>query len=111
MNYKKYIEDNTISCDAGGRGGGIEIDVSELLPELNEPKMASYQNYLGGGMLGSICNNCNFDTESLSKKDQAVIFELADQLNRYFHSLTNHAGDEWEEASFNQNQSRPVSAY
>lgn len=109
--FINFIEANTLRVDASYRGGGIEIDCSELLPNLDEPKMASYQNYLGGGMLGAICNNCNFDTESLSQAKQAIIFKLADALNRYFHNLTNHEGDEWEEASFEQNQLRPTSGY
>ncbi|KKK83013.1 hypothetical protein LCGC14_2797660, partial [marine sediment metagenome] len=41
MNYKKYIKDNTIRCEAGHRGGGIEINLSKLLPELNKPRMSA----------------------------------------------------------------------
>lgn len=105
----EYIENNTIRLEASGRGGGIEIDVSELFG--NDCKMSAYQNYLGGGMLGSIQNDCNFDTENLSATKQALCYKLADELKRYFHNLTNHEDDEWENQSYEQNQSMPKSAY
>lgn len=109
LNYLEYIENNTLRCEAGYRGGGIEIDVSELFGD--DCKMSAYQNYLGGGMLGSIQSNCNFDIESLSVAKQKQCNELAEELKRYFHGLTNHEGDEWEETTYDQCQSRPESAY
>lgn len=109
INYLEYIENNTLRCEVGYRGGGIEIDVSELFGD--DCKMSAYQNYLGGGMLESIQSDCNFDTEGLSAKKQEVCFNLADELKRYFHGLTNHEGDEWEETTYDQCQSRPESAY
>lgn len=102
-----YIERNTLRLRAGHRGGGIEIDLSELIG-IEGAKMSAYQNYLGGGLLGSIQNSYNFDTQDA---DTAKLDEITDALNRYFHDLTNHEGDEWESASFEQNQSRPASAY
>jgi len=111
MNYKQYIEDNTIRCEAGHRGGGIEINLAELFPYIDDAKMSAYQNYLGGEMLGSIDSSYNFKTEEVKAKDQPKLEEITDQLKRYFHNLTNHEGNEWEEASFEQTQSRPASAY
>jgi len=111
VNALEYIENNITRQEATGRGGGVEIDLAELLPELDNPLLSAYQNYLGGGMLGSIQSNCNFDTESLTEKQQKKVFILADELKKYFHKLTNHTGDEWEEASFEENQARPASAY
>ena len=114
MNYQKYIEDNTIRCEASVRGGGIEIALDDLLFRItrNEPyKMTAYQNYLGGGLLGSICHSYNFDIGKLSKDNQKKVTAITEELKRYFHNLTNHEGDEWEEASFEENQNRPVSAY
>jgi len=109
MDYKKYIKENTIRCKANHRGGGIELSLNDLLGD--GYKMTAYQNYLGGGMLGSICNSYNFELSDLNKTKQTKIDRVKNALNRHFHSLTNHEGDEWKEASFEQNQSRPASAY
>ena len=102
MNYKEYIEKNTLRVEAGYRGGGIEIDLEEATG-IDGAKMTAYQNYLGGGMLGSIQNSFNGDFE--------VDNELVEAVNRYFHELTNHEGDEWEETDYEGCQSRPGSAY
>ena len=107
MDYKKYTEENTTRSEAGSRGGGIEIDVSELFG-VDDAKISAYQNYLGGGMLGAICSNANFNPAPVQ---QAGFEEISEALKKYFHALTNHVGDEWEEASFEENQARPVSAY
>lgn len=119
VSFLEYIEDNIIRCEAGYRGGGIEIDLSELLCKKNGNytdkyegyRMTAYQNYLGGGLLGSIQNDYNFDLSELSKTDKILLEKITDELNRYFHNLTNHGGDEWEEATFEENQNRPSSAY
>jgi phage tail tube protein FII len=111
MDYNKYIEANTLRVEASGRGGGIEIDLSTVFPEVEEPKMSAYQNYLGGGMLGSIGSNINFDRGTLDLEASKKLDELEEALKRYFHNLTNHVDDEWEEASFEDNQNRPSSAY
>lgn len=114
MDYIKYIKDNTLRCEASYRGGGIEIALDNLLFRVTreEPyKMTAYQNYLGGGMLGSICNSCNFEPGKLSKANQVKVKAITDALNRYYHNLTNHEDDEWESASFEENQNRPVSGY
>lgn len=116
IDYIEYIEQNTLRCEASYRGGGIEINLADLLnkgktEKYNDYCMTAYQNYLGGGMLGSIGNSYNFDLEKLSKAKRAKIDKMTDALNRYYHNLTNHDGDEWEETTFEQNQLRPVSAY
>lgn len=110
MNYRQYIEDNTIRCEASFRGGGIEIGLDDLLGTEGH-KMSAYQNYLGGGILGRICNSYNFEVEKLSKARQAKIDKVTDALNKYYHGLTNHEGDEWEEETYEHNQTKPVSAY
>jgi hypothetical protein len=110
VSFLEYIEDNIIRCEAGYRGGGIEISLDSLL-DTDGYKMTAYQNYLGGGLLGSIQNDYNFDLSELSKTDKILIGKITDELNRYFHNLTNHGGDEWEEATFEENQNRPSSAY
>jgi hypothetical protein len=109
FNFKQYIEDNTLRLETSSRGGGIEIDASEYL-SLPGAKLTAYQNYLGGGMLGAICSDRNFSiTSSKVREDKAKI--LQNELCKYFHELTNHSDDIWESASFEENQSRPVSAY
>ena len=110
IDYTKYIEDNTKRCEASGRGGGIEIDAGGLFPYIEEAGITAYQNYLGGGMLGSIQSSDNFSSK-LHKRDAAKFEALREALKRYFHNLTNHEDDEWEAASFEQNQNRPESAY
>ena len=88
------------------RGGGVEIDLTPFGYEGG--KMTAYQNYLGGGMLGAIGNDCNIgrDWETDDK-----LVNIAKHLSMYFHSLTNHSEDEFESATFEENQSRPLSAY
>lgn len=108
MDYKKYIEANTIRVEASGRGGGIEINCNELFG-YDDARMSAYQNYLGGGMLGSIQANANFNP--MNTKESKLYYELSEALKRYFHDLTNHEDDEWESATFEQNQNRPESAY
>lgn len=100
-------------CEAGYRGGGIEISLAELLKaeKYEDHCMTAYQNYLGGGMLGSIGNSYNFDIDSLPKTQRDKVDRVTDALNRYFHDLTNHDGDEWESTDFESGQSRPKSAY
>jgi hypothetical protein len=95
----------TLRLDASGRGGGIEIDLTDF--GYDHHKMTAYQNYLGGGMLGSIGNDCTYP----NWREMADLVELAEELAKYFHSLTNHEDDEWESATFEDNQNRPNSAY
>ena len=106
-NYK--IEDNIIRIDASRRGGGIEIDVSELFGE--GCKMTAYQNYLGGGLLGAIMSDINFIPSEEQKEN---VLELAEELKRYFHEITNEEAseyDEWNGMSYEKNQSMPSSGY
>jgi hemerythrin superfamily protein len=110
MDYSEYIKNHTLRCEAGYRGGGIEIDCTELFPYIEDAEMTAYQNYLGGGMLGAIQSDNNFEGV-LKKKDRRKFGKLREALKRYFHNLTNHEGDEWEEETYEQNQLKPRSAY
>ena len=102
INFKKI----TLRLQASNRGGGIEISLDTLgYPGV---KMTAYQNYLGGGMLGSIQNDCNMPTNEWQADPKLV--EISEQLKRYFHSLTN-PDTEWEGQSYEQRQNMPVSAY
>ena len=101
------IKDATLRLEASHRGGGIEISLDSFGKKYKGGKMTAYQNYLGGGMLGSINNDC---TKKDWKSDDKLV-EIAEQLARYFHNITNHEDDEWESTSFENNQKRPASAY
>ena len=105
------FEPITIRVEATHRGGGIEIDLSTL--GFKGQRMSAYQNYLGGGMLGAIQTNDTIRRQTLKTTPAKAkkLDAIADQLARYFHSLTNHEGDEWEAATFEQNQLRPKSGY
>ena len=99
------IKNTTLRIQDSNRGGGVEIDLTEW----GHPgeKMTAYQNYLGGGMLGSIGN----DSTIRDWRTDSNLLSIADKLSRYFHSLTNHENDEWESATFEQNQNRPERTY
>jgi len=99
------IENTTLRIQASHRGGGVEIDLTEW--GYPGEKMTAYQNYLGGGMLGRIGN----DSTIHNWRNDDTLVEIADNLARYFHNITNHEDDEWESATFEQNQNRPTSAY
>jgi hypothetical protein len=47
----------------------------------------------------------------MSQARQAKIAKMADTLKRYFHGLTNHEDDEWENTTYERGQYRPSSAY
>ncbi len=114
FNFNEYIEDHTLRCEASYRGGGIEIDATDYLSTKNrtyELRMTAYQNYLGGGMLGSVQGSIEGRLREYPKSIQAKALKLNEQLKRYFHNLTNHEDDEWEAATFEENQNRPESAY
>jgi len=87
------------------RGGGMEIDLSPLGYE--GEKMTAYQNYLGGGMLGRVCNDCTIKDWEKEKK----LLKIAENLRKHFHSLTNPDEGEWESVSYENNQKLSVSAY
>lgn len=113
MDYQEYIDNHILRCEASYRGGGIEIDLSDLLGHQSDGEtrlMSAYQNYLGGGMLGRIGNSYNFDTVVLTMNKQKKLYRITQALNRYYHSLTNH-NDEWESETYEHNQFKPLSAY
>lgn len=105
MAKKIHVSEIIIREAVSSRGGGVEIDLTRK--GFSGQKMTAYQNYLGGGMLGSIQNDCTVR----NWKDNAKLVRIAEELARYFHEITNHEDDEWESATFEQNQNRPSSAY
>lgn len=101
------FEKITLRQQISSRGGGMEIDLSHFGKKYSGEKMTAYQNYLGGGMLGRVCNDCTIRDWQNDEK----LVEIAEKLAEYFHSLTNPDEDEWESVTFEQNQNLPLSAY
>tara|TARA_R110001592_G_scaffold67_9_gene463 strand:- start:28 stop:333 length:306 start_codon:yes stop_codon:yes gene_type:complete len=98
-------EFNIIREKLSSRGGGIEIALDNFGYE--GEKMTAYQNYLGGGMLGSIGSDCTMSCWSEDSK----LLEVSEELKRHFHNLTNHEDDEWASATFDEIQARPSRGY
>lgn len=109
VDFINFIEKNTLRCEVSYRGGGIEIDVSGLFG--NGCKMTAYQNYLGGGIAGAICSDCNWE---VPQKHYKLFDRMRGELKEYFYSLNGGGGDEYMVENINsymQNQSLPKSAY
>ena len=87
------------------RGGGVEIDLTNL--GFDGEKMSAYQNYLGGGMLGKVENDCTYR----NFRNDKLLSDVALHLSMYFHTLTNPPIDDWGNRDFYDNQNLPVSAY
>lgn len=95
----------TLRQQISHRGGGIEISLDKFGYE--GERMTAYQNYLGGGMLGRINNDCTIR----DWQDDPKLCEIAEKLAIYFHGLTNPDEDQWESVTFEQNQNLPTSGY
>ena len=98
-------EFNIIREKLSSRGGGIEITLDNFGYE--GEKMTAYQNYLGGGMLGSICSDCTINDWD----DDSKLLEVSQELKKHFHTLTNPENDEWASATFDEIQARPSRGY
>lgn len=111
MQNEINFEEITLRLKVSSRGGGIEIDLTTL--GFKGQKMTAYQNYLGGGLLGSINSDNTIKAygESITEAKQKKLDKIEEQLMRYFHSLTNPGEDEWESMDFDRLQSMPSSAY
>lgn len=104
------IDDRILRCEISYRGGGVEIDLSDIFGD--DAKMSAYQNYLGGGIAGSIQSDQNFERTSESE-------EIAEQLKRWFYNQNNGGGDDYmqenvtgaEAGGYEKNQRMPESAY
>ena len=105
------IKRNTLRLEVSNRGGGIEISLDEY--GFKGEKMSAFANYLGGGMLGRICENNTIQAydKVISTKKQLKLEQIGEALKKYFHSLVNLSEDEWESMSYEQNQEMAVSAY
>lgn len=116
----EFIESNLIDCDISYRGGSLKIDVSDLFDTGEEQAiMGAYQNYLGGGMAGSIQAGRMFDISGFSEDDLAIYEELAEACKKYFYNVNNGGGDDYmqeevtgsEAGGFERLQKMPVSGY
>lgn len=110
------IEEHIISCDASHRGGTLKIDVSSIFPDVEDAIMGASQNYLGGGMRGSISGGAMFNPSELANDAERADFTaLLERIKRYFHAITNDEedgmNDEWNTMSYEKNQHMPVSGY
>ena len=108
------IEAHVKDCDVSYRGGNLEVDVASLFPNVDNPVMGAYQNYLGGGIAGAIVGGAMFDPEELTKKEQKVFFALKERIKQYFYNMNAGGGDEYmveNVNSYQKNQSLPVSGF
>ncbi len=101
----------TLRLRTSDRGGGIEIDLTRF--GFKDEKMTAYQNYLGGGILGRVVSDDTIRAfnKPITEKQNDKLNRIAERLRRYFHDLTNHADDEWENETYEQNQKKSASAY
>ena len=136
-NYQKIanefdIESHVITCDISYRGGTLKIDVSELFPYVGnsdyeekdqvegEAIIGASQNYLGGGMAGSISGRAMFDPADLKLKSEKLLFSaMIERCKRYFYECNEGGGDEYmhdnvtgpDAGGYDRVQSLPSSAY
>ena len=72
------ISENITREKFSERGGGCELDLTEFGYE--DELMSAYQNYLGGGMLGSVDNSCTVEDWRMDDK----LVRIADELREYY---------------------------
>lgn len=104
------FEEVTLRSEISSRGGGIEIDLTRF--GFKGEKMAAYQNYLGGGLLGRVMANNTIQARNkpCTEKQAAKLAKIEERLKQYYHSLTN-PDTEWEGQTYEKNQMMPSSAY
>ena len=95
------ISENIVREEYSYRGGGCELGLTAFGYE--DEFLSAYQNYLGGGMLGSVANSCTVE----NWQDDPKLFELARQFREYFWERMNDYEylDEYNEIT----DGRPVS--
>jgi VIT1/CCC1 family predicted Fe2+/Mn2+ transporter len=114
-NIREFIEANVISADVSYRGGTVNVNVAELFPEVSNPVMGAYQNYLGGGIAGRIIGAAMFNPEEeLSAEDQVKFEEVKAEIVKYFFELNGGGGDDYMQENYSSlefNQNLPESGY
>ena len=71
------IQENITREEISYRGGGVELELTEYGYE--DEYLSAYQNYLGGGMLGSVGNSCTVEDWRMDEK----LVRLAERLSEY----------------------------
>lgn len=111
MAKRKQVDFNaiTLRLETSHRGGGVEIDLTTL--GFKNERMSAYQNYLGGGMLGSICTNNTIQAHDKphTQKQAEKLAALEEALKQHYYLLTNPQDVDREE--YDELQVRPSSAY
>jgi len=78
------MQKHVIRQKLSSRGGGIEISLDHMKGKYIGQKMTAYQNYLGGGMLGGIANDCTIrdweDDPKLVRKAEKLRKYMAEQM-------------------------------
>ena len=72
------IQENITREEISYRGGGIELELTEYGYE--DEYLSAYQNYLGGGLRGSIANSCTIEDWEMDAK----LVRLAEELREYY---------------------------
>lgn len=72
------IQDSILREELSYRGGGVELDLTDY--GYPDELLSAYQNYLGGGMRGSVGNSCTVEDWQMDEK----LLRLAEDLREYF---------------------------
>jgi hypothetical protein len=73
------------------RGGGIEVSLDKQGYE--GERMTAYQNYLGGGMLGRVCNDCTIP----DWRDYPTLVKIAKKVREKYGELADINVEDYEE--------------
>lgn len=103
----EIIENSITREKISSRGGGIEISLGNFGYENHF--MSAYQNYLGGGLLGSVQSDCSLFYNNV-RYNRKKIEQISNILKEYFFNLTNPE-TECDCQTFQQNQNLPISNY
>ena len=97
------IEENITREDFSTRGGGVELDLTTFGYE--DEFLSAYQNYLGGGMLGSVGNSCTVEDWQMDEK----LVRLAEKLSEYYQERMDELEyiDEYNEITYGRLVSYP----
>ena len=72
------IAENITREDFSYRGGGVELDLTVFGYE--DEYLSAYQNYLGGGMRGTVANSCTIEDWEMDER----LVRLASELREYY---------------------------
>ena len=90
------------------RGGGVEIDLTPL--GFNGHKMSAYQNYLGGGVLGSVQVNDTIRSQASNVRLQLEFSNRFNELDKIGDRLKQFYAD-LADINLEYHEALPSSAY